>query len=55
MSGNKHLTHPNIWRWQVVWVLHRNAGGGTVGAQNIILMTRMKDKLTPINLKIWAS
>ena len=36
-------------------VLHCKAGGATDGAQNIILMMRMDEKLTPIKIKTWAS
>ena len=54
ISRKKHPMHPKVWRGQVVRVLHRKSGRATNGAQNIILMTRMKEKLTLIKLNIWA-
>ena len=36
-------------------VLYFKSGEATDGVQNIILMMRMEEKLTPINLKTWAS
>ena len=36
-------------------VLYLKSGGATDGVQNIILMMRMEEKLTPIKLKTWAS
>ena len=35
-------------------VLYNKAGGSTKGAQNIMLMMRMEDKLTPIKIKTWT-
>ena len=55
MSGKKPWPHPKGWRGQVVRVLHHKAGGATDGAQNIILMMRMEEKLTRIKIKKWAS
>ena len=55
VSGNKPRPQPKGWRGKVVQVLHRKAGGATDGAQNIILMMRMEEKLTPINIKTWES
>ena len=36
-------------------VLHLKSGGATDGAQNIILMMRMEEKLTPIKLNALES
>ena len=36
-------------------VLYLKSGGATEGVQNIILMMRMEEKLTPININTWAS
>ena len=55
MSGKKHQPQPKVWIGQLVRVLHRKPGGTTYGAQNIILMMGMEEKLTPINLKTWES
>ena len=35
-------------------ILHRKEGGAMDGVQNIILMMRMEDKLTPIKINTWA-
>ena len=32
VGENKPLPYPNVWIWQVVWVLHRKAWGATNGA-----------------------
>ena len=55
VSGKKPQPQPKGRRGKVVQVLHRKAGGATDGAQNIILMMRMEEKLNPINIKTWAS
>ena len=55
MSGKRHLPYPKGWRGQVLWVLHRKTGGVVDVSQNIIQMTKLKEKLTPIQLKIWVS
>ena len=36
-------------------ILYRKAGVETDGAQNVILMMRMEEKLTSIKIKTWAS
>ena len=36
-------------------VSYLKSGGETGEVQNIILIIRMEEKLTPIKLKIWAS
>ena len=36
-------------------VLHHKSGGATDGAQNIILMMRIEEKLNPIEIKTCAS
>ena len=51
MSGKKSWLYFKTWRLQLVLLLHQKSGGSTDGAQNIILMMRMEDKLTPINIK----
>ena len=55
VSGKKPWPQPKVWRGQVVLVLHHVSGGATDGAQNIIVLMRMKEKLTPIKIKTWAS
>ena len=55
MSRKKPRPYPKIWRGQVVRVLHHKPGGATDDAQNIILMMKMEEKLTPIKIKNWAS
>ena len=55
MSANKPRLYPKVYREQLVNVLHRKSGGETDGAQNIILMMKMEDKLTPIKLNTWVS
>ena len=55
VSGKKHQPYPMVCRGQVVRLFHHKSGGATDGAQNIILMMRMEEKLTPINIKTWAS
>ena len=50
VSGKKPRPHPKGWRVQVVRVLHHKSGGATDGAQNIILMMRMEEKLTHIKI-----
>ena len=54
VNGKKYWMYPKIWRWQVVRLLHCKLGGETDGAKNILLMTRMEEKLTPIKLNNWA-
>ena len=55
MSGKKTWPYHKDWRGQVMRVLHHKAGGVTDGAQNIILMMRMEEKLNPIKIKNWES
>ena len=55
MSGKKLRPQPKGWIGQVVLVLNHKAGGAMDGAQNIILMMRMEEKLTPIKINTWAS
>ena len=55
MSGKKPRPHPKAWRGKVVRVLHDKAGGETDGAQNIVLMMRMEEKLTTVKIKTWES
>ena len=55
MSGKKPWPHPKGWIGKVVRDLHHREGGETDGAQNIILMMKMEEKLNPINLKTWVS
>ena len=55
MSGTKPRMYPKVCRGQLVQVLHLKSGGPRDGAQNIILMMRMEEKLTPIKLKTWES
>ena len=54
-SGKKPWMHPNGWRGQLVQDLHQKSGGATDGAQNIIIMMRMEEKLTPNKIHTWAS
>ena len=54
MSGKKSRPYPKGWRGQVVRVLYNKAIGATDGAQNMMLMTRMEDNLTPIKIKTWT-
>ena len=55
MSGKKLRPHPKAWRGKVVRILHDKAGGAMYGAQNIILMMRMEEKLTTVKIKTWES
>ena len=50
MSGKKTQPHPKGCREQVVRVSHHTVGGAKDGAQNIILMMRMEEKLTHIKI-----
>ena len=36
-------------------LLHHKSGGATDGAENIILMMRMEESLTPIKIRTWES
>ena len=55
VSGNERWTFPKVWRGQIVRVLHHKAVGAICSAQNLIMMMRMEEKLTPIKIKTWAS
>ena len=54
ISGKKPWPYPKFCRWHVVRVSYRKEGGATDGAQNIVLMMRMEEKLTPTKLNTWA-
>ena len=53
MIGKKHQPYPKGWIDQAVRVLYLTSGGATDGVQNIILMMRMEEKSTTINLNTW--
>ena len=55
VSWKKPWPYPKVWRGQLVLVLYLKSGGTTDDVQNIILMMRMEEKLTPVKLKTWAS
>ena len=55
MSRKKPRPYPKIWIGQVVRVLHHKLGGTTDGAQNIMLMMKMEEKLNNIKIKTWES
>ena len=55
MGGKKTLPYPKGLIVQTVRVLHRKTGEATDGAQNMILVTRILEKLISIKLKTWTS
>ena len=55
VSVKKPRTYPKGWIGQLVRALHRKSECSTDGAQNIILMVSMEEKLTPTKLQTWAS
>ena len=54
MRGKKPHPYPKAWIGQIVIILHHKAGGAMDSAQNIILIMRMEENLTPIKIKTWA-
>ena len=54
VSGKKPHPYPKGWMGQLLWVLYHTSLGLMDSIQNIMLMIRMEDKLTPIKLKNWT-
>ena len=52
---NKAGPCPKGWRVKVVQVLHCKAGGEPDGSNNVMLLKRMDEEWTTIELKTWAS